>query len=43
MIMFKRSCEDKSTVYLCLLPCLRLIFREGKFVGWYNPRMGEAV
>lgn len=34
--MFKRSCEDKDTVYLCL-PFIRLIFHEGKYVGWYRP------
>lgn len=34
--MIKRSCEDANTLYLCL-PCFRLIFREGKYVGWYRP------
>lgn len=34
--MLKRSCEDKKTVYLCLLG-KRYIFREGKYVGWYRP------
>ena len=34
--MFKQSCEDANTKYLCL-PFIRLIFREGKYVGWYRP------
>ena len=34
--MFKRSCEDKSTLYVCLF-CKRYIFREGKYMGWYRP------
>lgn len=38
MIKFiRRSCEDRSTVYVCL-PGWRLIFREGKYAGWYRPR-----
>ena len=28
------SCEDPSTVYLDF-PDIRLIFRDGKYVGWY--------
>ena len=34
--MFKRSCENKSTLYVCLLG-KRYIFREGKYMGWYRP------
>lgn len=34
--MFKRSCENPKTIYLCL-PGRRLIFFEGKYVGWYKP------
>ena len=34
--MFKRSCENKSTFYVCLFG-KRYIFREGKYVGWYRP------
>lgn len=30
------SCEDSNTVYLDF-PDIRLIFREGKYVGWYLP------
>ncbi len=30
------SCEDPSTEYLAF-PDIRLIFREGKYVGWYIP------
>ena len=34
--MFKRSCENKSTLYVCLSG-KRYIFREGKYMGWYRP------
>lgn len=34
--MIKRSCENPNTVYVCL-PRIRLIFDEGKYVGWYHP------
>ena len=34
--MFKRSCEDRKTVYLCLFG-KRYIFRNGKYAGWYRP------
>ena len=34
--MFKRSCEDRNTMYLCLFG-KRYIFHEGKYVGWYRP------
>lgn len=34
--MLKRDCEDKSITYLCL-PGIRLIFRNGKYDGWYRP------
>jgi len=30
------SCEDPSTTYLNIFD-LRLIFREGKYIGWYRP------
>ncbi len=30
------SCEDTNTAYLAL-PDIRLIFREGEYVGWYIP------
>ena len=31
------SCEDPETVYADLPDGLRLIYREGKYVGWYLP------
>ena len=34
--MFKRSCENKYTLYVCLFG-KRYIFREGKYMGWYRP------
>ena len=34
--MFKRSCENKSTLYVYLFG-KRYIFREGKYMGWYRP------
>ena len=30
------NCEDSSTVYLAF-PDIRLIFRNGQYVGWYQP------
>ncbi len=38
----KVSCEDPSVEYVCL-PGRRLIYRDGKYVGWYNPRLRRAV
>ena len=29
------SCEDENTQYLTFPDGLRLIFREGEYVGWY--------
>lgn len=34
--MFKRSCEDPNKLYVCLFG-VRLVFDEGKYVGWYRP------
>ena len=34
--MFKRSCEDPKTLYVCLFS-RRFIFRDKKYCGWYNP------
>ena len=34
--MLKRSCEDPSTLYVCVFG-RRFIFREGRYVGWYKP------
>ena len=33
-----RSCEDEGTVYWDFPDGLRLVFREGEYVGWYLPR-----
>ena len=30
------SCEDPNTVYACTKTNIRFIFREGKYVGWYQ-------
>lgn len=35
-LMFKRSCEDPGTLYVCLFG-KRYIFRNGKYEGWYRP------
>lgn len=40
--MFKRSCKEPNTVYLCLFG-RRYIFRNGKYDGWYNPRLNKVV
>ncbi len=34
--MFKRSCEDPKTLYVCLFG-RRFIFRDKKYCGWYKP------
>ena len=36
------SCEDPETVYADLPDGLRLIYREGKYVGWYRPGEEKA-
>lgn len=36
--MIKRSCEDPRTIYI-RLPWARYIFRAGKYVGWYRPKV----
>lgn len=35
--MIKRNPDDPKTIYLCL-PFVRLVFREGRYVGWYKAR-----
>ncbi len=37
--MLKKSCENPSVTYLSL-PGRRLIFDEGRYVGWYKPGRG---
>lgn len=39
--MIKR-CSD-GTVYLCLTPWFRLIFRHGHLTGYYNPRLNRVL
>lgn len=34
--MFKRSCEDPTTLYVCVFG-KRFIFREICYMGWYKP------
>lgn len=40
---FVCACEGINTEYFDLLPCVRLIYRNGKYDGWYNPRLKKAV
>lgn len=40
--MIQRSCEDPSVVYLTLFRW-RFIFRDGKYVGWYNTKLKKPV
>lgn len=28
----------RNSYYVCLTPWCRLIFEDGKYMGWYNPR-----
>lgn len=30
------SCEDPETVYVCTKHNIRFIFREGRYIGWYQ-------
>ena len=39
--MIKRT--ENNTTYVCLLPWFRLVFRDGKCVGWYNPRLNRVI
>ena len=36
--MFKRSCEDPKTLYICLFG-RRFIFRDKKYCGWYKVKL----
>ena len=36
-----QDCEDESKTYAEFPDGLRLIFRDGKYVGWYNPSLTE--
>lgn len=39
--MIKRT--ENDTTYICLTPWFRLIFRNGKYCGWYNPRLKKVL
>lgn len=39
--MTKCKPEDPAVKYIRLLPTLYLVFREGRYQGWYNPRKGD--
>lgn len=41
-MLIKRSTVNPKRVYLCLFG-RRYIFEEGKYVGWYNPRLKEVL
>lgn len=41
-MMIKRSCEDRNTIYLCLFG-IRLIFRNGKYDGYYKPKLKKVL
>lgn len=32
-----------DTTYVCLSPWFRLIFKNGQYVGWYNPRLNKVL
>ena len=34
-MIFKRSCEDKKTTYVCMFG-RRYIFKDGRYIGWYK-------
>jgi hypothetical protein len=40
--MFKRCCEDPNTTYLCF-GRFRLVFRYGKYAGWYDAKLEKVL
>ena len=40
--MIKRSCEDRGTVYVCLFG-RRYVYKDGRYIGWYRPRLKKVV
>lgn len=40
--MIKQSCENPSIKYVCVFG-FRFIFRDGKYMGWYDPELGHVV
>lgn len=38
-----QNTEDSDVLYLEFPDGLRLIFRSGKYVGWYTPDLAEAL
>lgn len=34
---------SNGTTYVCLLPWFRLIYRDGQYQGWYNPRLNKVI
>jgi len=39
--MIKRN--DNGSIYVTILPWVRLIFRNGRYDGWYNPRLNKIL
>lgn len=40
--MFKRDCERSNRFYLCIFS-RRFIFEEGKYVGFYHPKLKHVL
>lgn len=40
--MIKRSCENPNRLYICLFG-IRLIFENGKYAGFYHPKLNKVV
>lgn len=39
---FIESCENPNVTYCCL-PDIRLIFEDGKYIGWYQQNLEEVL
>ena len=35
--------RNENSTYICLTPWFRLIFRNRRFCGWYNPRLKRVL
>lgn len=35
--------NENGNTYICITPWCRLIFFEGKYQGWYNPRLNKVL
>lgn len=41
-MFIKKSCENPNVTYVCLFG-KRFIFENGKYVGWYRPKLKTVI